>query len=115
MADATDNVREAAKGDGEVVGSPPSPTILRNGRKERAGYVRLCGPERRSDAVVWWYVKVFPGGFVHARGGRVRTARDARHAIIDEMERGALLHALFVRRPSHQLRKDGSLERLDAT
>ena len=45
-----------------------------------SGWVRLV-PYYQPEAVAWWFFKRFDDGFCFARGGRVRSARQARKAI----------------------------------
>jgi hypothetical protein len=76
------------------------------------GYVRVT-PKKRDDAVIWWCVREYPDGFVHARGGRVRTTRDARNAIRGAYSEGDVMRRLFVERPVAILEADGSLTPID--
>jgi hypothetical protein len=62
------------------------------------GYKRLT-PYSRPDAVAWWFVREFDDGFVFARGGRVATNRQARHAIDDAYGESKAEHRAFVERP----------------
>ena len=73
------------------------------------GYVRVS-PFNRPDAVVWWYSHAFADGFVFARGGSVRTNRQARHAINDCKGMSEREHRRYVERPVARLMDDGSLE-----
>lgn len=75
----------------------------------RHGYERLQGPERGDEAVAWWYWAEGPARFRFARGGRVRTCRDARAAIRDAEHEHAHELRSWEQRPTHRLAADGAL------
>ena len=67
------------------------------------GYVRVAGDQMAEDAVQWWYWWTYPDGWAFARGGRVRTVREARRmhrAAHAEMQRE---RRVFLKRPTHKL------------
>lgn len=76
------------------------------------GYVRVT-PHNRPDAVVWWYTHEYPDGFVFARGGSVRKARDARREIRNATSQADAEHRRYIERPTYRLLADGSLEPID--
>lgn len=76
------------------------------------GYVRVH-PDERPDAVIWWFVREFPDGFVYARGGETDKARHARKAIRDCWGHATATHRRWLERPTHRLMPDGSLNEID--
>lgn len=76
------------------------------------GYVRLIAG-RHPEAVSWWFVRTFDDGFVYARGGRCRTARQARAILQGLWTAAGAEHRAWIERASHRLRRDGSLELID--
>lgn len=76
------------------------------------GYVRVH-PDNRPDAVIWWYVRTYDDGFVFARGGSVRKARNARREIRQASTQAIIEHNRYIERPNYRLLPDGSLEPID--
>lgn len=73
------------------------------------GHIRLAGQEQNAVAVQWWYYRDYEDGWAFARGGRVRTTREARKKLRDcdhECERE---RHYFESRPTHEMLDDGSL------
>lgn len=68
-----------------------------------SGYKRLT-PHENPQAVAWWFVKEFDDGFCFARGGRVRTTREARHIIDGVWRLAEADHRVYLERPQFILR-----------
>lgn len=83
-------------------------------RSADSGYRRDGAPNiERWDAVSWWYV-VREDDYVFARGGRVRTTRDARERLRQARNEHARDREVSRRqkRLRHKLGPDGELVRL---
>lgn len=78
----------------------------------RQGYVRLT-PNKRDDAVYWWFIREFSDGFVYADGGYVAKAREARKKIREGDGRAAVVRRRLQDRPVGRLMPDGSIDPFD--
>ena len=73
------------------------------------GHIRLAGQDSNPLAVQWWYFRDYEDGWAFARGGRVRTTREARKAIRDADHECLRERHYFESRPTHEMLEDGSL------
>ena len=73
-----------------------------------SGWVRLV-PDFHPEAVTWWFYRCFDDGFCFARGGRVRSAREARRSIDACWDESITEHRLALDRPYHELGAKGEL------
>jgi hypothetical protein len=73
------------------------------------GHTRLAGQQHNPVAVQWWYFRDYEDGWAFARGGRVRTTREARKKIRDCDHECSRERHYFESRPTHEMLDDGSL------
>lgn len=73
-----------------------------------SGWTRLT-PHYAPDAVVWWFYRSFSDAYSYARGGRVRSAREARKRIRDCWDESIREHRSWRERPTHALGSEGEL------
>lgn len=74
----------------------------------KSGYARLV-PHHDEEAVTWWFYRDFDDGFAYARGGRLRSARQARKAIDAAWNASIAEHKRWLNRRTHELGKNGEL------
>lgn len=77
-------------------------------RSLEQGYARIAGEGFDRKGVQWWFFRQ-DGDWAFARGGNVRSNREARKAIRDALTEYGVERSRFLARPSHVMEKDGSL------
>lgn len=75
--------------------------------QHKSGYARIAGSQRRDDGVQWWYFWLEDDGWGFARGGRVRTVRDARHKLRTCTAEREHERRVFLERPQYEIWPEG--------